>query len=149
MSKHFATQAFTHGTLECRELEASKRFYKEFLGLHCVRMSPRVNYLWLGGEWLIACIQAGELKEPQGPENRFALRVSSIDEVRQAREAVLAQSEKWGLGQCGSLNGDDNTLSFTFEDLDGNWWEIYCRSDRGYDDLFGSGALSTAELQRI
>ena len=31
------TTRFSHGTLECHDLAASRRFYEEFLGLECVR----------------------------------------------------------------------------------------------------------------
>ena len=40
----------SHGTLESRELEKSRQFYEQCLGLDAIRTSPRSLMIRLGGE---------------------------------------------------------------------------------------------------
>ncbi|MDF2114752.1 Rieske 2Fe-2S domain-containing protein [Roseiarcaceae bacterium H3SJ34-1] len=133
---HFEIESFSHGTLECRDLEVTKRFYREFLGLHCVRMSKRVCWVWLGGEWLIACIGAGAFKQPQEKQNRFALRLESSQAVEAAYAAAVAAAEEWQLAAVEAVEGPEEFRSFLLNDMDGNWWEIYSRAGTRYDDIF-------------
>jgi catechol 2,3-dioxygenase-like lactoylglutathione lyase family enzyme len=137
------TTSFSHGTLGLREPERTQRFYKEFLGLHSVRKANGTQYVWLGGEWIIACLPTGKApREKQGIENRWALQVTTPIEVDLAHEAALAQKELWDIQQVLAVGVDGDVRSFCLQDLDGNWWEIFHRSSHGYDDVFDRGNVA-------
>lgn len=44
----------SHGTLEARELESTRQFYEECLGLETIRTSPHSLMIRLGGDNTIA-----------------------------------------------------------------------------------------------
>ncbi len=135
--------SFSHGTLGLRDAERTQRFYKEFLGLHSVRKANGTQYVWLGGEWIIACLPTGKApRQLQGTENRWALQVATSAEVDAAREAALAQQRQWDIQQVGPIELDGDTRSFSLQDLDGNWWEIFHRPGHLYDDVFEGGQVS-------
>ncbi len=85
-------ELLSHGTIECSDIAATRRFLTEFLGIDVVRPLPEAQYLWKGGPWSVVCvcIEDAEAKE-QGPQNRFKLSVSSAAEVEAAHAAALAQ----------------------------------------------------------
>lgn len=135
--------SFSHGTLGLRDAERTQRFYKEFLGLHSVRKANGTQYVWLGGEWIIACLPTGKApKEMQGIENRWALQVASPAEVDAAHAAALAQQEKWEIQQVLPIRTDGEMRGFSLQDLDGNWWEIFFRPGHLYDDVFNRRNVS-------
>ncbi|MGE3936427.1 MAG: VOC family protein, partial [Rhodospirillaceae bacterium] len=45
------TTILSHGTLECRDLAASRKFYEEFLGLETVFHGKRTMLIRKGGYW--------------------------------------------------------------------------------------------------
>jgi len=132
------TLALTHGTLECENLPKTRRFYKEFLGLSCVREAPRVQFVWREGEWVLVCASSGQpLFAKQGIENRWGLKLATPAEVDAAHAAAVAEREKWEIREITPIRAEpDGTRGFFLQDLDGNWWEIYHRPGRLFDDLF-------------
>jgi catechol 2,3-dioxygenase-like lactoylglutathione lyase family enzyme len=128
--------AFSHGTLGVRDALRSQRFYKEFLGLNSVRKANGTQYVWLGGEWIIACLPVAKGPQSQGVENRWGLRVATAAEVDAARAAALAGQGEWEIREVLPIRDEDGMRSFCLQDLDGNWWEIYHRPAERYDDLF-------------
>ena len=67
-------ELLSHGTLECNDIAATRRFLTEFLGIDVVRPLPEAQYLWKGGPWSVVCVCVeGEHKE-QGPQNRCKRR---------------------------------------------------------------------------
>jgi catechol 2,3-dioxygenase-like lactoylglutathione lyase family enzyme len=138
-----ATTSFSHGTLGLRDAERTQRFYKEFLGLHSVRKSNGTQYVWLGGEWIIACLPTGKApREKQGVENRWALQVATPAEVDAAHEAALAQKSAWDIQEVLPVCIEGEVRSFCLQDLDGNWWEIFHRPGHFYDDVFDQGKFA-------
>ena len=46
----------SHGTLECHSLKESKQFYREFLGLACVRHAQEAQLISSSNyEWAVVC----------------------------------------------------------------------------------------------
>ena len=83
-----ATELLSHGTLECNDTPATRRFLTEFLGIDVIRPLPEAQYLSKGGAWTVVCVKVdGEQKE-QGPQNRFRLTVGSAAEVDAAHAAA-------------------------------------------------------------
>lgn len=49
-------QKLSHGTIACRDIERSRKFYEEFLGLEVVHFIPPAMMLRLGTNVYIACV---------------------------------------------------------------------------------------------
>ena len=128
---------FSHGTMDCRDAVKTQTFLTEFLGLRSVRKSEGTQYVWLGGRWFVACLCVGEKVPPrQGEDYRFALLLSSEEEVEAAHRAAVEQKEKWEIREVRDVTREGDTVSFNLRDLNGTWWEIYHRPGHLYDDVF-------------
>jgi hypothetical protein len=46
-------ELFSHGTYECSDMAATRRFLANFLGLDIVRPLPEAQYMWKGGPWSV------------------------------------------------------------------------------------------------
>jgi catechol-2,3-dioxygenase len=129
----------SHGTIECADTHASRRFYEEFLGLGSVQPLPEAQYLWRGGPWSLVCVCIGSEPRPQGAENRFALRVATATEVDDAYAAALDARERYGIREIRPVTEANGVRSMQLCDLDGTWWEIFHRPATLYDELFARG----------
>jgi len=129
----------SHGTIECEDALTSRRFYQEFLGLGSVRPLPEAQYLWSGGPWSLVCVAIGDVPKPQGPENRFCLRVATAAEVDAARDAALAAQAEHGIRTIGEVAESGGIRSVLIHDRDGVWWEISNASAARYDEIFLQG----------
>lgn len=128
----------SHGTLESTNLEASRRFYEEFLGLEVVRTSPISLLLRLGGKQVIVVVEVSE-KEPMAMLNHYGLDVSTHEEVDQAHKTIVEQQNKWGIGKVTRPTEQHGTYSFFFWDADANCWEILTNPADGYSWAFERG----------
>jgi catechol 2,3-dioxygenase-like lactoylglutathione lyase family enzyme len=133
--------ALSHGTLECRDLAASRRFYSEFLGLDTVRRGEMAIWFRCGGSWMVASVGTGEKQESLPIDSRWCLDMATADEVDAAHEAATGLAAEYGIMEILPLQAEGAERSFCLRDLDGNWWEICHRKDRLYDGVFGD-ALS-------
>jgi hypothetical protein len=131
---------FSHGTVECTDMAATRRFLVEFLGLDIMRPVKEAQYMWKGGPWVIVCvnIQDGEPKE-QGPENHFKLSVGSEAEVDAAHAAALRLKDDYGIKQVRDVEQVGGHRAFKLLDLNNTWWEISTVAQRDYDALFEKG----------
>ena len=120
----YVPQAFTHGTLAARDIEVSRRFYAEVLGLEVHRAREHVVYIkHPRGKCYIVCVVRTEWKS-YSPNFGFALTLPS--------EAALAEAHRW-LAQAGpdlgvtglrEIKSDGERSSFLLCDPDENWWEL-------------------------
>jgi len=129
----------SHGTLEIDDVEASRKFYEEFLGLECVRTSPISLMFRLGGTHSYAAVKRGGKKTRMGLLFHNGLDVASDEEVDKCNQLCVEQAEKWGMTQVTKPILQHGTYSFYFWDLDGNSWEILCNPKGGYGWLFERG----------
>ena len=131
---------FSHGTIECTDMAATRRFLVDFLGLDIIRPLKEAQYMWKGGPWSVVCvnIQDGECKE-QPIENHFKLSVAAAADVESARAAALAHKDEYGIKQVLDIETADGLCSFKLLDLNNTWWEISTVSQSHYDDAFARG----------
>lgn len=135
----------SHGTLACRNLAASRRFYEEFLGLDCVEHVPgRAMMIRLGGYWSVVCLQSPREQQLQ-VWNHWGLDVASREEVDRAHALALTHKDSYGIRRVLPVREAHGDYSFYMEDLDGNWWEFQCLGGRDFDDIFRAGNQATAE----
>lgn len=124
--KGYVPQAFTHGTLENDDLEASERFYKKVLSLEVVKLWPSSCYVkHPDTPWYVVCIQAQNPKRRRlSRYQRFTIALDSSGAVEEAHRDFAAHGENWKLTALDKLNTSDGDASFCFADRNGNWWEI-------------------------
>jgi len=128
----------SHGTLEARDLEESRVFYEECLGLQVVRTSNISLLIKLGGDNTIAVVQVPK-KEKMPLLNHNGLDVETQEEVDAAHKLLEEHADRWGVTQITKPALQHGTYSFFFCDLDDNWWEILTNPPRGYAWLFEEG----------
>ncbi len=128
----------SHGTLEAVDLDKTRKFYMEFLGLDVVRTSPISLMIKLGGHNTIAVVKSKKSQVmPLLAHN--GLDVGTREEVDQAYEIVMRDKDKWGITKVTKPVDQHGTRSFYFLDLDNNWWEILCNPEGGYSWMFNKG----------
>jgi predicted lactoylglutathione lyase len=125
----------SHATLEARDLEASRKFYEEFLGLEVMEMSRIALCVRLGGHNTIVVVNTNNRHE-MPMINHNGIDVGSTEEVDQAHRTVMEQKEKWGLHKITPPKEQHGSYSFYFWDADENCWEILRNSPIGYSNLF-------------
>jgi catechol 2,3-dioxygenase-like lactoylglutathione lyase family enzyme len=122
----YIPQALTHGTVQCRDIEASRRFYEQVLGLEVVQLWPNSIYVkHPDTPWYIVNL-------PGGPENpnlhtrgqRFVLAVDSASEVEKTHRGFSDSREELEIGDLEEIRRFGAGASFLFSDLNRNWWEI-------------------------
>ncbi len=129
----------SHGTLESRDLEASRKFYEEFLGFDVVRTSNISMMIRLGSQHVYAVVENKRGGDKMPFLNHNGIDVPTEAEVDEAHRICEEQAEKWGLTKLSKPRVQHGTYSFYFWDLDGNAWEILCNPEGGYSWLFDEG----------
>jgi catechol 2,3-dioxygenase-like lactoylglutathione lyase family enzyme len=120
----YVPQAFTHGTLQCDNVERSRRFYLEVLGLEIAAGFNKAQYIkHPAAPWYIVVLQRSP-RRYLAPVNRFTLSVATSAEVAQAHRELASNGEKVGITELGRLENTDGRANFIFSDLDRNWWEL-------------------------
>ena len=148
MSTHLDSQVepilkinfISHGTLESKDLEASRKLYEELLGFDVVQTSPISLLIRKGGQHTYAVVQMK--KKLQGPMHMLGhngLDVKTQEDVDEAHRILEREAEKWGLHQISKPVLQHGTYSFYFWDPDDNCWEILSNPTGGYNWLFEQG----------
>ena len=135
------SQFLSHGTLASRDLEATRRFYEEFLGLEVVRTSKISMMVRLGGQHVYAVVKVPEKLEMHRMYHN-GLDVRTDEDVDAAHRACHEQAEQWGLHDITEPVAQHGTYSFHFRDGDGNSWEILSNPQGGYTWIFDKGDLT-------
>ena len=122
----YIPQALTHGTIECTELTASVKFYKQGLGLNVISHVPTIrphDIQHPDHPWYVVSLQIPEKNRHfQRRDERFAVAVESASEVADAHKQFSDRREEFGLSEIGAIGADG--CSFILADRDRNWWEI-------------------------
>jgi catechol 2,3-dioxygenase-like lactoylglutathione lyase family enzyme len=137
-SSRLKLKFLSHGTLESKDLEASRRFYAEFLGLDVVRTSPISLLIRLGGDNTIAVVQTKH-KTEMPFLNHNGIDVETQAEVDEAHRVVASEGAAWGLHKITRPALQHGTYCFYFWDADDNCWEILSNPPGGYSWLFERG----------
>jgi catechol-2,3-dioxygenase len=128
----------SHGTLESRDIEKTRQFYEECLGIETVRTSSISLMVRLGGNNTIAVVHNVRKAEmPVLAHN--GLDVPTREDVDHCYRILDQQKEKWGIRKITKPSDQHGTYSFYFLDLDDNWWEILANPPGGYAWMFTQG----------
>ena len=117
------TRFLSHGTLGSRDLDRTRKFYTEFLGLEVVQTSKISLLIRLGSDHSYAVVLRKKLGE-MPRINHNGLDVEDDAEVDRSYQIVLASQEKWGLHKITKPVIQHGTYSFHFWDIDDNCWVI-------------------------
>jgi catechol 2,3-dioxygenase-like lactoylglutathione lyase family enzyme len=124
----YLPQAFTHGTLQCDDVEKSRRFYVEVLGLEIAAGFNTAQYIkHPASPWYIVVLQRSP-RQYLTAVNRFTLQMATGAEVEQAHREFAANGKKIGVADLGKLDSANGKTNFIFSDLDKNWWELTGKS---------------------
>lgn len=130
----------SHGTLECRNIPETRKFFEEFLGLECVRHNKDGMHARCGIKFSIVCIQNDPPVNQLGILNHWGLDVESQEAVDEAHKAAVAMKDKYKIRSITEPQMRHGIYSFYLEDLDGNYWEIeYYDGGSVHEDAFDFG----------
>jgi catechol 2,3-dioxygenase-like lactoylglutathione lyase family enzyme len=138
----------SHGTITCKNLEASRRFYEEFLGFDVVQHTERGVLLRKGGYLAIVCLEVGEHVKPVDRQHHWGLDLASRAEVDQALALAHEHKDKYGIHQISRITDHHGGYSFYFRDLDANYWEFQyvgggqMTGQGRYDQFFDRGDVT-------
>lgn len=120
----YLPQAFTHGTLQCDNVERSRCFYVDVLGLEIAAGFNTAQYIkHPSSPWYIVVLQRTP-RQYLAPVNRFTLLLGSAIEVEQAHREFAEKGDSLGISELRELENTNGTANFIFSDLDKNWWEL-------------------------
>ena len=129
----------SHGTLESKDIERSRKFYEEFLGCDVVRTSPISLLIRLGSDHTYAVVYKKNRNEQMPLLSHNGFDVETQEEVEAAHKIVVEQADEWGLHRITNPVLQHGTYSFYFWDMDDNCWEILTNPKGGYSWLFEQG----------
>lgn len=139
-------QFLSHGTIACRDLAKSRRFYEEFLGLDVVHLTKLAMALRLNTNVYIACVCI----DNKAPENtmwsHFGLNVRSREEVDRIHGEAVRLKDDYELRTIGKPQMLHGAYQFYLQDRDTNWWEIQYEP-RSISDLFSTPDLDSNHSQ--
>jgi catechol-2,3-dioxygenase len=142
-TRGFTIDSLNHVVLWVSDLERSKRFYRDVLGLQVRRESPRGAFFTCGAnDHDVAIFAAGPDARP-AEERRvglyhFALRLGSLDELKAAYRHLKANE-----ANIVGFTHHGDTKSIYVKDPDGLEIEVFCECEH---DPNGTEAQVRAEL---
>jgi len=120
----YVPQAFTHGTLACADMEASRKFYTDTLGLEAHQANPNVFYIkHQNTKCYVVCAKRQDFKR-FSPNFRFTISVGSQEEVGKAHEWLKTSLKEHGVSELSDVQTSGSVSSFLVSDPDNNWWEV-------------------------
>lgn len=120
----YVPQAFTHGTLVARDLDASREFYTNILGLEVHRFSSKVIYLkHPRARTYVVCAARQNIKI-FSCNFRNTLEVEVREAVLHAYDEFRRHGDRLGITELFSLEENNRGASFCFRDPGTNCWEI-------------------------
>jgi len=124
----YLPQAFTHGTLQCDDIERSRRFYVDVLGLEIAAGFNNAQYIkHSSAPWYIVVLKRSP-RQYLAPVNRFTLALGSKAEVERAHDEFATKRESIGITELGELDQTNGNVGFIFSDVDKNWWELTAKA---------------------
>jgi catechol 2,3-dioxygenase-like lactoylglutathione lyase family enzyme len=124
----YIPQAMTHGTIECINLNASVKFYREALGLDVITHVPTVrphDIKHPSTPWYVVSLEIPEKNRKYlTPLQRYTVTVESSPALGEAHKELSTRREEFGITVIEEIKEITNSQSFLMSDMDRNWWEI-------------------------
>lgn len=126
----------SHGTLESRNLQESRRFYEEVLGFEVLQLSTVSLLVRHGSDHTYVVVETPAASHDMALLNHNGLDVATKEDVDAAHEKLEAVKERYGIRRINKIRQQHGTYSFYFQDLDGNWWEVQPGRGNGYSWMY-------------
>jgi catechol 2,3-dioxygenase-like lactoylglutathione lyase family enzyme len=111
-------------TLECRDIQQTMRFYRDFLGIDAEQQQPHYFFSRGNGGVCLIGVQVPDV-QPQPVLNHHGITLQGDpDLIDRLRDAVVAHSDEFGVMKVLPATSQHGSYSFYMQDLDTNWWEI-------------------------
>jgi catechol 2,3-dioxygenase-like lactoylglutathione lyase family enzyme len=124
----YIPQAMTHGTIECIDLNASVKFYREALGLDVITHVPTVrphDIKHPSTPWYVVSLEIPEKNRKYlTPLQRHTVTVESTEALVKAHQEFQARQADFGITAIETIQEITDGQSFLLSDRDRNWWEI-------------------------
>jgi catechol 2,3-dioxygenase-like lactoylglutathione lyase family enzyme len=124
----YIPQALTHGTIECTNLDASIKFYKDALGLDVITHVPSIKPHDIKHPltpWYVVSLEIpAKNKHNLTQLQRYTISVSSASALLSAHRELTARRDEFGITSIEPISETLDGPSFLLSDLDRNWWEI-------------------------
>jgi len=124
----YIPQAMTHGTMECTNLAASIKFYKEALGLDVITHVPTIrphDIKHPSTPWYVVSLEVPpKNKHYLTPLQRYTVAVESSAALTEAHRELNERRDEFGLTSIEAVKETGGGQSFLVCDLDRNWWEV-------------------------
>jgi len=124
----YIPQAMTHGTMECTNLQASIKFYKDALGLDVITHVPTVrphDVKHPSTPWYVVSLEVPpKNKHYLTPLQRYTIAVDSPAALAEAHRELNERCDEFGLTAIEAIQDIAGGQSFQLCDLDRNWWEV-------------------------
>jgi len=124
----YIPQAMTHGTMECTDLQASKKFYQQGLGLDVISHVPAIephDVKHPATPWYVVSLEVPpKNKHYLTPLQRYTVAVESSAALVEAQREFTERRGEFGLSSIEEIQDTRTGQSFQICDLDRNWWEI-------------------------
>ena len=118
----------SHGTLLMDDLDATRRFFEEFLGIEVVRTSTISFAIRLNSDTSVACVALSKKVRQPGREYlryyNIGLTVGDAVDVARAHELAFEHKDSYDIRSVGDTESDGGCVNFLIEDRDGNFWQI-------------------------
>lgn len=143
-------QRIGHGTLECDDLQITRRFYEEVLGLECHQVSKISMVARLGTIHTYSIVAGLSKNRPDmSLLNHNGLDVESTAEVDRIFAELKTRQEELGIRKIMPIKRTHGDYSFYFMDPDRNWWEILATEGDGYANGFNDSSLDLTGLHEL
>lgn len=120
----YVPQAFTHGTLACADVKASRDFYVNVLGLEVHPANDHVIYVkHPKTKYYVVCAVRPKFKS-FSPNFRFAITVESKEAVAEAHRWLSRSGKELGVTELCNIETNGSASSFFLRDPGKNCWEI-------------------------
>jgi catechol-2,3-dioxygenase len=124
----YIPQAMTHGTMECTDLAASIKFYKDALGLDVITHVPTIrphDVKHSATPWYVVSLEVPpKNKHYLTPLQRYTIAVESPAALAAAHRELNERRDEFGIISIEAVKETRVCQSFLLCDLDRNWWEI-------------------------
>jgi catechol 2,3-dioxygenase-like lactoylglutathione lyase family enzyme len=124
----YIPQALTHGTMECTDLAASKKFYQQGLGLDVITHVPTIephDVKHPATPWYVVSLEVPpKNKHYLTPLQRYTVAVASPEALAEAHREFTERKDEFALTSIEALQDSRAGQSFQLCDLDRNWWEV-------------------------
>ena len=120
----YIPQGFTHGTLVATDIEVSKSFYTDVLGLDAHRFSDHVVYIKHPTTKTFVVCALRQNAPVFSPNFRNTLTVASKDAVKAAYREFAEAGKTLGVSELFELKETGTSASFYFRDPGSNCWEF-------------------------